>query len=165
METRMVSHNFAICDRTFYIHESGLEYLSPVLRLFEGCARGYIGRVSEANMIKIHRQEPKVSYLGYPDFETDPHPALAFSLTVHFQTFRVKFQDYRSNKNPPILHRKETFLHPSHPLRKIFERLTRIEEKKNLYENPSQIGTRDGWEKVLEEKGLYFRGHRLLTKK
>ena len=149
----------------FYIHESGLEHLSPVLRLFEGCARGYIGRVSEANLIKLHRQEPKVSYLGYPDFETDPHPALAFSLTVHFQTFRVKFQDYRSNRNPPILHRKETFLHPSHPLYEKFSRLTRIEEKKNLYENPSLIGTRDGWEKVLAEKKLYFRGHRLFTKK
>ena len=37
------------------------------------------------------------------------------SLTVHFQTFRVKSRDYRSYQNPPILHRKETFLAPDHP--------------------------------------------------
>lgn len=104
-----------VMPNALYVHESALEYLSPVLRLFEGCARGYIGRVEGANIIKLHRHEPKVSYLSYPDFEPDPHPALTHSLTVHFQTFRVKSRNYRTYRNPPILHRKETFLHPQHP--------------------------------------------------
>jgi DNA phosphorothioation-associated putative methyltransferase len=60
-----------------YVHESALEHLSPTLRVFEGCARGYIGRVEGTNIIKLFRQEPKVSYLSYPEFESDPHPALA----------------------------------------------------------------------------------------
>ena len=151
-----------ITPDALYIHESALPHLSPVLRIFEGCARGYIGRVEGANLIKLNRQEPKISYLSYPDFEHDPHPTLASSVTVHFQTFKVRFQDYRDRRNPPVLHRKETFLHPEHPLHAKFAKLTRIEETKGLFENPRAIGTRDGWNAALAEKGLHLRGHRVV---
>jgi DNA phosphorothioation-associated putative methyltransferase len=144
-----------------YVHESALPHLSPILRIFEGCARAYIGRVERANLVKLSRREPKIAYLSYPEFESDPHPALATSVAVHFQTFKVRFSDYRDRRNPPILHRKETFLAPSHPLYAKFARLTRTEERKGLYGDPSMIGTRDGWQSVLEQKGLRFHGHRL----
>ena len=99
-----------------YVHESALDNVHPLLRLYEGCARGYIGRVDGANIIKLHTGEPKISYLSYPEFDSDPHPALAESLTVHLQTFRLRERDYRGRSNPPILHRKEAFLAPDHPL-------------------------------------------------
>lgn len=145
-----------------YVHASALDTLPPVLRLFEGCARGYIGRVEEANIVKLHRGEPKVSYLSYPDFESDPHPALASSVTVHLQTFRVRSRDFRTYSNPPILHRKETFLPTDHPLHEKFARLTRLEEQKGLYEDTSRIGTRDGWNAALAAKGLSLKGHRIV---
>lgn len=148
-----------------YIHETALDALSPLLRLYEGCARGYLGRIDGANLIKLHRDEPKISYLSYPTFETDPHPAIASSVTVHLQTFRVKHRDFRTYKNPPILHRKELFVQKDHPLYSKFERLTRIEEQKGLYEAPETIGTRDGWKAALRAKGLAFRGHRLVQTK
>jgi DNA phosphorothioation-associated putative methyltransferase len=135
-----------------------------VLRLFEGCARGYIGRVEGANIVKLHRHEPKVSYLSYPDFESDPHPALGHSLVVHFRTFRLKSRSYRSYRNPPILHRKEAFLHSQHPLYPKFARLSRSEEKHGLYYDPATIGTREGWERVLARHGFCLRGHRLVSK-
>ena len=145
-----------------YIHESALERLPPLLRLYEGCARGYIGRVDGANLIKLHTGEPKVSYLSYPDFESDPHPALAASMTVHLQTFRVRDRNYSTSRNPPILHRKETFVASDHPLHEKFARLTRQEESKGLYEVPTRIGTRCGWQNLLSSKGLSLRGHRLI---
>lgn len=145
-----------------YVHESALDSLPPLLRLYEGCARGYIGRVEGANVIKLHTDEPKVSYLAYPEFESDPHPALAEGMTVQLQTFRVRERDYRGSKNPPILHRKETFLAADHPLHPKFSRLTRQEESKGLYEETTTIGTRRGWEQVLSEKGFALRGHRLV---
>ena len=148
-----------------YAHESALEYLPPLLRLYEGCARRYIGRVDSANLIKLHTGEPRVSYLYYPDFESDPHPALAAAMTVHLQTFRVRERDYSSTTNPPILHRKETFVGSDHPLHAKFARLTRQEESKGLYEAPSNIGTRLGWEEVLSSKGLCLRGHRLVRQR
>jgi DNA phosphorothioation-associated putative methyltransferase len=77
----------------FYVHISALPSLPPVLRVYEGCARGYIGTVEGANIIKLHRHKPQVSYLSYPDFERDPHPALAASLIVPLQTFRIQYRD------------------------------------------------------------------------
>ena len=148
-----------------YVHESALDSLPPLLRLYEGCARGYIGRVDGANLIKLHTGEPMVSYLSYPQFDSDPHPALAEGLTVHLQTFRVRERDYRGSRNPPILHRKETFVAPDHPLRAKFSRLTRQEQAKGLYEHPSRIGTRRGWEEILAEKGVTLRGHRVVRAK
>ena len=68
--------------QALYVHESALPQLPPILRTFEGCARAYIGVVEGANIIKLHRDQPQVSYLSYPDFERDPHPALASSLLV-----------------------------------------------------------------------------------
>jgi DNA phosphorothioation-associated putative methyltransferase len=114
--------------------------------------------------VKLHRGEPRISYLYYPGFEDDPHPALFSSLTVHLQTFRVKLDDFQSRINPPILHRKELFLAPGHPLRAKFARLTEFEEKKGLYEDSATIGTRDGWNEKLAAKKLYLKGHRLLTR-
>ncbi len=152
-----------LTPNALYVHVSTLDALSPVLRLFEGCARGYLGQVEGANIVKLHRDEPKISYLSYPTFEDDPHPALSSSLTVHLQTFRVRYSEFQSRANPPILHRKELFLAPDHPLYAKFARLTRIEEQKGLYEDTSRIGTRHGWSEVLANKGLYLKGHRLLS--
>ena len=146
-----------------YVHESALPELSPTLRLYEGCARGYLGRVEGANIVKLHMVEPMVSYLSYPEFEKDPHPALAAALSVHLQTFRVRTRDYASSSNRPILHRKELFVSSDYPGYEKFARLTRIEQSKGLYEDPSRIGLEQGWNETLAGKGLYIRGHRLLV--
>ena len=151
-----------ITPSAIYIHESALGSLPPLLRLYEGCARSYIGRVEGANIVKLHIDEPMVSYLSYPNFESDPHPTLAESLTVHLQTFRVRERNYVSNGNPPILHKKEAFVSLDHPHRAKFERLTRQEESKGLYEETTRIGTRRNWQELLAAKGLTLRGHRLI---
>ena len=148
-----------------YVHESARDGLLPLLRLYEGCARRYVGRVENANIIKLHTDEPMVSYLAYPEFETDPHPALSESLTVHLQTFRLRERDYRRSRNPPILHRKEAFLLESHPLHAKFARLTRQEESKGLFDETSRIGTRQGWEQRLSDRGLTLRGHRVVRER
>ena len=145
-----------------YVHRSALSGLSPLLRLYEGCAWQFLGRVDGANIVKLHLDEPIVSYLSYPEFERDPHPALAFAMTVHLQTFRIRTRDYRSSGNRPILHRKELFVAPDHRAHGKFARLTRIEESKGLYEDTRRIGFEDGWNETLARKGLYLRGHRLL---
>ena len=147
-----------------YVHESALDALPPLLRLYEGCARSYIGRVEDANLIKLHTDEPVVSYLSYPEFESDPHPALEEATTVHLQTFRIRERDYRRSKNPPILHRKELFLRPDHPQSAKFARLTRIEESKGLFADSSRIGTRSGWEQRLLDCGLALKGHRIVRR-
>jgi hypothetical protein len=75
---------------------------------------------------------------------------------------QLECYDYADSANPPILHRKETFLHPTHPLHVKFARLTQQEEKAGLLDDPSRIGSRTAWLARLEEHGLTLRGHRLL---
>ena len=62
--------------------------------------------------------------------------------------------EYGQSENPPVLHRKESFLPEDHPLHGKFARLTQQEEKAGLLEDTATIGTRDGWAIRLREKGL-----------
>jgi DNA phosphorothioation-associated putative methyltransferase len=146
-----------------YVHASAIPNLDPVLRLYEGCARGYLGAVEKANVIKLHREAPQISYLSYPKFDEDPHPSLASALVLSLQTFRVEVRDYRAFKNPPILHRKEEFVAHDYAYREKFARLTKQEERYGLYERPEAIGTQEGWAAVLHSRDVRLRGHRLLT--
>ncbi|HEY3968791.1 MAG TPA: DNA phosphorothioation-associated putative methyltransferase [Planctomycetaceae bacterium] len=104
-----------LLPNALYIHRSALEELGPLLRVYEGCARAYLGQIEDANLIKLHRFSGKISYLAYPDFETDPHPALATCVKLNMRSRQIDFYDYRQSANPPVLHRKETFLAASHP--------------------------------------------------
>lgn len=145
-----------------YIHQSCLPKLSPILRIYEGCAREYIGDVEEANIIKFHRYKPKISYLSYPDFDKKPHPGLKGAMVVPLKSFDVKFYDYSKSENPPILHRKEEFVPDDYPHKKKFAKLTQQEESWGLFENPRLIGRKDVWDSILEVKGVRLRGHRLV---
>jgi hypothetical protein len=70
--------------------------------------------------------------------------------------------DCIASTNPPVLHRKETFLTAGHPLHAKFARLTQQEEKHGLLDDSSAIGTRDGWSSRLAERGFALKGHRLV---
>jgi hypothetical protein len=69
----------------------------------------------EFNLLKFHAASPKISFLAYPTFEKDPHPPLQESVIVDLIGGKVRRDDYRGRENPPILHRKETFLPADHP--------------------------------------------------
>jgi hypothetical protein len=75
---------------------------------------------------------------------------------------RVQSEEDNRHFNPLILHRKETFLHPSHPLYTKFAGLTQQEEKAGLLADPATIGTRTGWLTRLQAHRLTLRGHRLV---
>ncbi|MBX3399556.1 MAG: DNA phosphorothioation-associated putative methyltransferase [Gemmataceae bacterium] len=148
-----------------YVHRSALDSLEPLLRIYEGCGRAYLGEVEGANIIKIHRRTGKLSYLVYPDFEGDPHPALLRCVKLNLRTRQVECYEYGESENPPVLHRKETFLHQDHALHGKFANLTAQEEKNGLLNDPSGIGTRAGWARRLAERGFALKGHRLVRGK
>ncbi len=154
-----------LLPNALYVHRDALDSLEPLLRVYEGCARAYLGEVEGAHLIKLHRHSGKVSYLVYPDFETDPHPALRRSIKLSLRTREIDCFDYAKSTNPPILHRKETFLPPGHALVAKFTRLTRQEEKHGLLDEMATIGTREGWERRLAERGFTVRGHRLVSRR
>jgi len=151
-----------LMPRALYVHRSAIGELPLPLRLYEACASSYLGDIDDANIVKLSIEEPKISYLSYPGFEKQPHPALARSLSVSLQTFRVRERDYSSSSNPPILHRKEMFIAETHPLFSKFERLTKQEERFGLYEDSARIGTQLGWQECLDRAQLALRGHRVV---
>ena len=150
-----------ITPTALYFHESALPTLSPVLRVYEGCARSYLGAVEGANVIKLYRRESKVSYLSYPEFDRDPHPGLHQSVSVCLQSLNVKVRHYA--QNPPILHRKELLVATSYPRRATFARLTAQEERRGLYSRIAIPGTTKEWLTMVQACRLRYRGHRLVT--
>ena len=114
------------------------------------------------NLLKLHTDQFAITFLSYPDFERDPHPPLAESTKINLNTGSVVRTDYRSRANPPILHRKETFLPDGHPLRDEFAALTREEEEAGLYRDTTKIGNRLYWQSLLRRKNLAYNGHSLL---
>jgi DNA phosphorothioation-associated putative methyltransferase len=145
-----------------YVHRSALDNLSPTLRVYEACGRALLGDVDDANVVKLSRTKPKISYLSYPAFDSDPHPALMRSIIARPDQLRISYRHYSDSPNPPILHRKEQFVATDYPLRAKFARLTASEERAGLFEDLATIGTRDGWQEALADRGLRIRGHRLL---
>ena len=144
-----------------YIHISALECLDPLLQSYEGIARELISNIDAVTLIKFSTDTPKLSYLFYPDFDTDPHPALVSSMVVNLETNQVSDRDYSDSLNPPILHRKETFVSPDYPYYLDFVHLTNLEVSLGLLENSRSIGTRQQWEKRLTQKQITFEGHYL----
>ncbi len=164
-----------------YVHISAIDHLDPALRLYESWSRRILENIEGVTIVKFHTYKPVVSYLFYPDFDCDPHPALTASLLVNLQTRHLKTHDYCNSDNPPILHRKETFVTPDYPHYEKFARLTQAEEKLGLLESklsfsadhPSiytsekriyrTIGTREGWQQYLARKGVEIRDHRIVS--
>ncbi|WP_375469300.1 DNA phosphorothioation-associated putative methyltransferase [uncultured Nostoc sp.] len=146
-----------------YVHVLALAALDPVLRICEGCASRTIGRVDGATLIKYHTDKPQISYLCYPEFDTDPHPALKASITIDLKTLVVTHRDYATRENPPILHRKETFVTSNYPGYEEFAQLTQQEQQLGLLNHKSDIGTREGWEKCLAAHGVEIRGHQVYS--
>ena len=65
----------------------------------------------------------------------------------------VRFRDYSSSLNPPILHRKELMLPASHPEQLRLQQITRLAESIGLFDDPVRIGFRNQWNELVASKG------------
>jgi DNA phosphorothioation-associated putative methyltransferase len=101
-----------------------------------------------ATLAKIRHDGRGVSLLDYPEFDHDPHPALAKAYTVDLRDGSVRVSDYGSSENPPILHRKEELVASTHPRYAAWSAQTLAEEECGLY--PAGMLSRIGFRKVWE---------------
>ncbi|MGE3553009.1 MAG: DNA phosphorothioation-associated putative methyltransferase [Candidatus Obscuribacterales bacterium] len=145
-----------------YVHVTAIESLPPLLRLYEGCASRTVGRMDGATLVKFHTDKPKISYLYYPTFDEESHPPLHSSVRIDLRDLHVKYSDYSTYANPPILHRKETFVASDYVNFEKFRNLTVEEESAGLLESPVSIGTREGWERRLLERSVKIVDHQVL---
>jgi DNA phosphorothioation-associated putative methyltransferase len=145
----------------FYVHCSAVAALPLPLRLYEGYAASGVENLDNATLVKFSLSQPQLSYLSYPDFDADPHPALVQSILVNLRQGTVSCRNYQDSKNPPILHRKETFVEPSYPGYEQFRTLTQQEEALGLLDNTRHIGTRNNWQRYLRDVGVEIQGHQV----
>ncbi len=144
----------------FYVHRSADSDLPALLRVLLLVAREIIGEV-DYNIVKIALDGRKVSFLKYNDFDEEAHPALILSIRVHLPSASYAIRDYSSSDNPPILHRKESFVDPLYENYNVFEQLTRQEEELGLLSR-SDIGFRREWHEVLAQLGLRIVRHNIV---
>lgn len=153
-----------ILPDAFYIHVLALHTLDPWLQEYEGCVRRALPQVQSATIVKFSTNKPKISYLFYPEFDTDPHPSLHYSIQVDLETLEVGYRDYSDSQNPPVLHRKETFVTPEYPFYADFAALTRAQVALGLLNQTKGIGTKLGWEQRLQIFGVEIQGHHLIQR-
>ncbi|TVU54310.1 MAG: DNA phosphorothioation-associated putative methyltransferase [Arthrospira sp. PLM2.Bin9] len=147
-------------QNSLWVHISALEKLDPLLRVYEGCAHRTIGRLEGTTLIKFHIKTPKITYLFYPDFDTNPHPVLQTKMAIDLRDLQVSYRSYQG-ANAPILYAKEAFVTPDYPSYQKFAKLTSQEQDWGLLDDKSAIQTLGGWLKCLEEHCAEIRGHRV----
>lgn len=151
-----------LTSNALYVHRSALPCLESVLRVFEGCARAYIGEIDDANVIKLHRFSGKVSYLVCPQFQEHPHAPIRRTFKVALRTLFVQCIDHTDNKNPLLLDQKEKMLEADHPWYKRFARFSLQEAQHGLLEDLEDLMPALQWHLRLKDAGLMVRGYRLL---
>jgi hypothetical protein len=137
-----------------YVHTSALDKVP--LELAAHVARAVAALEldrKEWNVIKFFKRDHKVTLLSYPGFFDDAYPALDHAYTVDLEKGIFRESDYRNSDNPPILHRKETFLKPDHGSVPLFRKITEEGERIGLYQSPRSIGFKKSWERLISRKG------------
>jgi len=145
-----------------YIHRRAVENMPVLLKLYEHCGAIAVGRPGDWDLIKLSHEGRSVSWLGYPDFDQDPHPRLAWSYSVDMRTLEGSYRSYRESDNRPLLHRKHEFLDSDDRDAAKYRRLTEQEIGAGLYVQPHLIGNERGWEAALSAANVRLHGHRLL---
>jgi len=137
-----------------YIHSSNLPALPIQLSslIIDTCDKFKISD-KHWNVIKLYLRDFKIVYLNYPHFEDNSYPSLHTSQIIDLQNNTSRVSDYSKSDNPPILHRKETFVPKDYPLRKQFEDITNEGVAIGLYENTKRIGFKQNWERLIKSKG------------
>jgi len=148
-----------------YLHESALELLPRELGKHMARAVVDLGLDEEDwNIIKFFKRDHKLALLSYPSFFEESYPPLHQSITVDLEKLSFRRADYSKSDNPPILHRKETFLDPDHPDASKFREITEEGEKAGLYENARSIGFKQSWERLISRKGYLLIDGRIVGK-
>jgi hypothetical protein len=140
-----------------YLHRCALPEINPALRDLALHVAGESGLSTASwDVIKFFKYEYRLSFLTYPAFFDYPYPALEFSVSVDLSCSRVRRIDYRNSSNPPILHRRESFLPPGHASIPVMVSFTSEGEALNLYKDPRRIGYQKNWLDLICSKGLHL---------
>ena len=84
-------------------HQSILGECLPLIRIYVGCALTLFGEAASVDLIKVHLQSSKVTFLTYDNFAGADHPKLVERVKVDLPRLRVDFFDYVGRFEPQPL--------------------------------------------------------------
>ncbi len=145
-----------------YLHKETLTTTSPQLYRFV-CAVAQALKLPECewDLVKLAKQDFRLSLLSYPTFFEEAYPSLKQSVTVDLAKLSHTVTCYDSQDNPPILHRKECMLTPDHPQAENCRQITQEGELAGLYDHPRMIGFKASWERLIARYGYQLVDGRL----
>ena len=142
-----------------YFHKSALHLLGTTHQKMIKTAVELNRNKQKWNVVKFHKQFcNKLSFLDYQSFSDFEFPCLKFSYQTDLEYLTFKSRKH-SNINPPILHRKELLMDPSHPNFIKFCNLTKTLEKLGAFENITKLGTKLRWEDELSRLFILIKNH------
>src|SRR3974390_2962718 len=80
-----------------YVHCAGLAGIAGSLGavLDQVVARYEVS--PDFNLLRFRTDELKLSFLAYPEFESDPHPVLRHAIAIDLATGKARHTDYTGN--------------------------------------------------------------------
>lgn len=90
-------------DHDLTLHCSVLGECLPLIRIYVGCALALFGNLGAVDLVKVHLQSSKVTFLRYDDFAAGLPPLLIERIKVDLARQRVEFLDYRGHRPPQAL--------------------------------------------------------------
>jgi DNA phosphorothioation-associated putative methyltransferase len=117
-------------DDHFTIHQSLLDQLPPVLRVYVHCSSVIYGNPRDADLIKIHKHSGKVTLQFYKNFEGQMLPELKLRVKVDLRALRAQVFDHSEPPFRQIMPFKDRFLGAEHPglaeIQKFSKKLRRL---------------------------------------
>ena len=150
-------------DHSWTIHIDYISQLSPILRIFIGCATQLYGDLYELDLIKIHMQSNKVSLMRYDDFEKKPLPLLMERIKINLREQRIDFYTYGDKFKPQPLYLKSQYIEDGFP--KYKDQLS-FDDQISSFEwlDLSKFGPNiDDFEEGISDKGILIKGFDIKT--
>lgn len=146
-----------------YLHKSAIDLLpSRLLQFIKFQIINHDLADKDWDILKLSKTSFRISLLHYPHFYDDPYPELQKSYCIDMKNNKYREIDYSNSQNPPILHRKETFIKKDAPYYEAFCEITKEAEKLGLYEHTKNIGYKRQWFALIQSKGYKIQGNKLI---
>ncbi len=148
-----------------YLHTSLVEEIGGELAyLVSQCASRAGITSDDYNVVRLDVDGASIAFLLYENLDEIPFPSLFTSRRYSLVSDRLVTTDFRTQSNPPILHRKETLLPWSHPRFQEFKSLTAQLNSLGAFTRSNEIGRRDTWNAILKDLGVRITDHEVAHK-
>jgi len=149
-------------SHSLQIHSSLVEQLPPALRTYIGCAEKLYGDVDQSDLVKVHIQSGKVTFLEYEEFHKSSLPRLLRRTKVNLREQGLECFDYQEAAQQQLLYQKSKYLTENMPGFTSQKRFDQQLMKLGLF-NFSGFGPHpEVFFATLERCGLHIQGRKLV---